>query len=70
LYNIFTEFGVTIKLARLIKMNFNEAYSKVLIGINVLDAFPIQNYMKEGDDLSSFLFIFALDFVIRKFQKK
>jgi len=30
------------------------------------DAFPIQNVMKQGDVLPSFLFKFALEFVIRK----
>jgi hypothetical protein len=29
LYNILTEFGITLKLARLIKMSLNETYSKV-----------------------------------------
>jgi hypothetical protein len=32
LYNILIEFGVPMKLVRLIKMCLNETYSKVLIG--------------------------------------
>jgi hypothetical protein len=42
------EFGVPMKLVRLIKMCLNKMYSEVRIG-----NFPIQNGPKQGDALSS-----------------
>jgi hypothetical protein len=44
-----------MKLVRLIKMRLKETYSKVRIGENLCDAFPIQNGLKQ-DVLSSLLF--------------
>jgi hypothetical protein len=41
LYNILIEFGLHMKLVRLIKMCLNETYSKVCIGKHVSDNFPI-----------------------------
>jgi hypothetical protein len=41
LYNIFIEFGVAMKLVRLIKVCLNETYSKVRIGKHLSDSFPI-----------------------------
>jgi hypothetical protein len=41
-----------MKLVRLIKMRLNETYSKVRIGKHLSDSFPIQNGLKQGDDLS------------------
>jgi hypothetical protein len=66
LYNILIEFGVPIKLVRLIKMCLNEAYSKVRIGEHLSDSFPIQNGLKQGDDLSPLLFNFTLEYSVRK----
>jgi hypothetical protein len=43
LYSILVEFGVPMKLVRLIKMCLNEEYSKIHIGKHVSDSFPIQN---------------------------
>jgi hypothetical protein len=51
LYNILLEFGIPKKLVRLIKMCLNETYSKVYIGKLLSDKFPIQNRLKQGDDL-------------------
>jgi hypothetical protein len=51
LYNILIEFGVSMKLLRLIKMCLNETYSKVHIGKHLPDTFPIQNGLKKGDAL-------------------
>jgi hypothetical protein len=47
LYNILIEFGVPIKLARLIKMYLNKAYCKVRIGKHLSDSFIIQNSLKQ-----------------------
>jgi hypothetical protein len=44
-----------MKLVRLIKMRFNETYSKVRIGKYLSDTFPIQNSLKQGDALSPLL---------------
>jgi hypothetical protein len=63
LYNILIEFGVPMKLVRLIKMCLNETYNKVRIGKQLSDSFPIQN------GLSLLLFNFAVEYAIRKVQK-
>jgi hypothetical protein len=41
LYNILIEFGIPMKLVRLIEMCLNETYSKVHIGKHLSDSFPI-----------------------------
>jgi hypothetical protein len=70
LYNILIEFGVPMKLVRLIKMCLSETYStKVRIGKHLPERFPIQNGLKQGDALSPLLFIFALEYAIRKVQE-
>jgi hypothetical protein len=56
LYNILIEFGVPMKLVRLIRMCLNETYSKVRTGKHAFDSFPIQNSLKQGDALSPLLF--------------
>jgi hypothetical protein len=43
LYIILIQFGVPMKLVRLIKMCLNETDSKVCIGKHLFDNFPIQN---------------------------
>jgi hypothetical protein len=70
LYNILIEFGVPMKLVRLIKMCLNETYSKVHIGKHLSDSFPIKNGLKQGDALSPLFFNFALEYAIRKVQEK
>jgi hypothetical protein len=69
LYNILAEFGIAIKLIRLIKMCLNETYSKVHIGKHLSHSFPLQNGLKQGDALSLLLFNFALEYAIRKVQE-
>ena len=68
LYNILTEFGIPMKLARLIKTCLNETYSRVRVGKHLSDMFPIRNGLKQGDALSLLLFNFALQYTIRRVQ--
>jgi len=70
LFNILIEFGMHMKLVRLIKIFLNETHSKVHIGKNLSDAFPIQNCLKQRDALSSSLFNFGLEFAIRNVESK
>jgi hypothetical protein len=59
------EFGIPMKLVRLIKMCLNELYSRVRVGKNLSDRFPIRNGLKR-DALSPILFNFALEYAIRR----
>jgi len=68
LCNILIEFGIPMKLVRLIKMFKTETYSRVRVGKNVSDMFPIRNGLKQGDALSPFLFNFSLECLIRRVQ--
>jgi hypothetical protein len=65
LNNILIEFGVPMKLVRLIKLGLNETYSKVRIGKHLSKSFLIQNDLKQGDAPSPLLFNFALEYAIR-----
>jgi hypothetical protein len=58
-----------MKQIRLIKMCLYKTYSKVRIGKNLSDNFPIQNGLKQGDALSPLFFNFALEYAIRKVQE-
>ena len=68
LYNILIEFGIPRKLVRLIMMSLNETYSRVRVGKNVSDRFPIRNGLKQRDALSPMPFNFALEYAIRRVQ--
>ena len=46
LYNIHMEFGIPMKMVRLIKMCLTERYSGVWVGKNLSDMFPIRNCLK------------------------
>jgi len=47
-----------------------ERYSRVRVGKNVSDRFPIRNGLKQGDALSPIFFNFALEYAIRRVQVK
>jgi hypothetical protein len=68
LYNILIEFGIPMKLVKLIKLCLNESYSKVRIGRHLSDKFQIQNGLR-GDALSPLLLNFVLEYAIRKVQE-
>ena len=68
MYNILSEFGVPQKLVRLIKICLTERYSRVRVGKNLSDMFPIRNDLKQGDALSPLLFNFALEYAFRRVQ--
>jgi hypothetical protein len=53
LYNILIEFGIPMKLVRLIKMCLSETYSRVRVGKRLSDTFPVKNGLKQGDALLS-----------------
>jgi hypothetical protein len=69
LYNIPIEVVLPMKLVRLIKMCLNETYGKVRIGRYLPDNFHLQNGLRQGDALSPLLFVFALEYAIRKVQE-
>ena len=56
LYKILIEFGIPRKLVRLIKMSLTGTYSRVRVGKNVSERFPIRNGLKQEDALSPMLF--------------
>jgi len=47
LYIFVTEFGILVRLVRSMEMCLNKICSKVCIGKNLLDAFPVQNGLKQ-----------------------
>jgi len=66
LYNIVTELGILKKLVRLIKMCLTETYSRVRVGKNLSDVFPMRNDLKQGDVLLPLLFNSALEYAIKR----
>jgi len=52
----------------LIKMSLTETYSRVQVGKNVSDRFPIRNGLKQGDALSQMILKFPLEYAIRRVQ--
>jgi hypothetical protein len=69
LYNILIEFGVPMKVLRLIALCLNKTFSKVRIGKPLSDNFPILNGLKQGYTISPLLFNFALEYAITKVQE-
>jgi hypothetical protein len=68
---IFPEFGAPMTFVRLIKMCLNEthSYSKICIGKHLSHNFPFQNGFQQGDALLPLLFIFSLEYDIKKVQE-
>jgi len=66
LYTFLTEFAIPTNLLRLIKMSLSEMYSRVRVGKNLSDMFPIMNGLKQGDVLSPLFFNFAVEYAIRR----
>jgi hypothetical protein len=55
LHNILIEFGIPMKLVRVIKMSLNETDINICADKHLSAAFPIQNGLKQGDALSPLL---------------
>jgi hypothetical protein len=68
LYIILIEFGIPMKLVRLINMCLSETYSRVRVGKHLSDTFPIKHGLKQGYALSTLLLNFALEYAIRRVQ--
>ena len=66
--NILIEFGIPMKLERLIKMCPSETYSRVWVGRHLSDMFPTKNGFKLGDVVSPLIFNFVLEYAIRRIQ--
>jgi hypothetical protein len=66
IYNILIEFGICLKLVRLIKMCLSETCCKVQAGKNLSDMFPTKSSLKQGDNLLPLLFKFALEYASRR----
>ena len=49
-------------------MNLTETYSRVRLGKNVSDRFPVRDGLKQGDALSPVLFNFALEYAVTRVQ--
>ena len=49
-------------------MSLNETCSRVRVGKNVSDRFPIRYGLKQEDALTPMLFNFALEYAIRRVQ--
>jgi len=47
-------------------MSLTETHSRVCVGKNVSDRFPIRNGLKQGHALSPLLFNFAFEYAIRR----
>jgi len=57
-----------VRLVRLIKLCLTEICSRFRVGKHLSDMFPFKNGLKQGDALSPFLFVLALEYAIRSFQ--
>jgi hypothetical protein len=49
-------------------MCLSETYSRVWVGTNLSEMFPIRNGLKQGDALTPLLFNFALEYASKRGQ--
>jgi hypothetical protein len=68
LYNILIEFGIPMKLVRLIKIHLNETYIEVHIDKHLSDVLSIQSGLKQ-DALSPSLINFTSEYILGNVQK-
>jgi hypothetical protein len=68
LYNILIEFGIAMKLVRLIKMCLNETYNTDHEGKHLSDTFSTRNGLIKRDALSPLFLSFALESAVRRVQ--
>jgi len=68
LYNILIEFGIPMKLVRVIKLCLDETYSRVWVDKHLSDMFPIKNVLRQGDALLPLLCNFPINYAIRRVQ--
>jgi hypothetical protein len=53
-----------MKPLAVVKMYLTETYTRVLVGKNLSDMWPIRNGLNEGDGLSPLVFTFDLQYAI------
>ena len=70
LYNILIEYGIPMKLVRLIKTCLNETNSRVWVGKNLSDMFPVRYGWKQGVAIWPLIFNFVSEYAIRRDQVK
>jgi len=63
------QFGILMKLVRLIKMCLNETYVRVRVGKHLSDMFPIKYSLKQGDALTPLFFNFVLKVPLDGFRQ-
>jgi len=68
LCNILIEFGIPMKVVRLIKMCLNETYNRARVGENLSEIFSVRDGLNNGDALKPLLFNFTLEYSIRRLQ--
>jgi hypothetical protein len=68
-YNILFELGIIWKLVGLIKTCLNENRSIVRIDKSLSRKYPIQNGLKQGDDLSSLFYNTVLEYASRRVKE-
>ena len=68
LYHVRIEFGIPMKLVRLLKTCLNETCNRVQVGKYLSDMLPVKNGLKHGDALLPLLFNFAAEYAVRKVQ--